>query len=114
MQPAACLKFPRRNQSYSWWKSGPHLFLGKAASNEGYQVACLKSQTDPAALVSKLVPSIAAKTFLAVLSTVGSLYTVIPLSGITVSLLHECKWDRGQLLLNANEIESAFCDAENC
>ncbi len=56
--------------------------------------------------------------YLAVLACVGGfepcLYTVMLLSGIPVSLLHECKWARGQLLFNANEIESAYCDAENC
>ncbi len=43
-----------------------------------------------------------------------SVYTVKPLSGITVALFPVWKWDRGQILFNAKEIESASCDAENC
>jgi hypothetical protein len=38
----------------------------------------------------------------------------MPLSGIPVSLLHDCKWAQGQLLFNANKIESASCDSEKC
>jgi hypothetical protein len=41
-------------------------------------------------------------------------YTVMPLSGITVTLFPVWKWDRGQLLFNAKEIECASCNAENC
>jgi hypothetical protein len=40
--------------------------------------------------------------------------TVMPLRGILLSLLHECKWARGQLSFKAKEIECASCDAENC
>jgi hypothetical protein len=40
--------------------------------------------------------------------------TVMPLRGILVSILHECKWARGQLSFKAKEIECASCDAENC
>ena len=39
--------------------------------------------------------------------------TVMPLSGITVSLFPVCKWDRGQLLFKAKEIEYASCKTEN-
>jgi hypothetical protein len=42
------------------------------------------------------------------------LYTVMPLRCITVALFPVWKWDRGQLLFNAKEIESASCEAENC
>ncbi len=45
---------------------------------------------------------------------ISSLCRLMPLSGITVSLLHECKWDQGKLLFNADKIESASCNAENC
>ena len=40
--------------------------------------------------------------------------TVMPLRGILLSLLHECKWAQGQLSFKAKEIECASCDAENC
>jgi hypothetical protein len=42
------------------------------------------------------------------------IYTVMPLSAITVALFPVWKWARGQLLFTANEIEYASCDAENC
>ncbi len=38
----------------------------------------------------------------------------MPLSGITVALFPVWKWDRGQLIFNAKEIECASCNAENC
>ncbi len=41
-------------------------------------------------------------------------YTVMPLRVIGVSLFPVWKWNRGQLLFNAKEIESASCEAENC
>ncbi len=39
---------------------------------------------------------------------------VMLLSGITVALFPEWKWDQGKVLLNAEEIQSASCNAENC
>ncbi len=42
------------------------------------------------------------------------LCTVMPLSGITVALFPVWKWDGGQVLFNAEEIQSASYNAENC
>jgi len=40
-------------------------------------------------------------------------YTVMPLRSITVALFPVWKWDRGQLLFKAKEIEYASCKTEN-
>ncbi len=48
------------------------------------------------------------------MNVIERFYTVKPLSGIPVALFPVWKWDRGQILFNAIEIESASCDAENC
>jgi hypothetical protein len=42
------------------------------------------------------------------------LYTVMQLRGIIVALFPVWKWDQGQLLFSAKEIESASSEAENC
>ncbi len=46
--------------------------------------------------------------------TLRGTHTIKPLSGIPIALFPVWKWDRGQILFNAKEIESASCDAENC
>jgi hypothetical protein len=42
-----------------------------------------------------------------------SIFTVMPLRSITVALFPVWKWDRGQLLFKAKEIEYASCKTEN-
>jgi hypothetical protein len=41
-------------------------------------------------------------------------YTVMPLRCIIVALFPVWKWDRGQVLFNAEEIQSASYNPENC
>ena len=44
----------------------------------------------------------------------GQMYTVMLLSGISVALFPVWKWDQEQVLFNAEEVQSASYNPENC